>query len=393
LLLSPVIGAILLVLSIVSSATHNRYFGSWLLGEEVVLQKQKGRLLVFQDGQPLWSVPLTNIESGFYNGVDRVVFETAFRHDLHVGCSEKQAEGLMRLAGVGVDDRALRIPLASFAMSYAPGRVFGCISLLALVPLGVVWAIGLVVLLALWLFEGSTPHWQNLLLMSSALFGSVFGLWLLWRRREVVIGTDGVRIIGAIMRRFIPYQDIARVVTVGERVDLHTRSGRRHVMVVRYRTPLSSQTSRGPDGHWGKYALRYRLKRAVARHYLKDAGIVLEQLTRRNRTMDVWEEDLRRMAASAGGYRDAAVVRESLVSVAEDVTALPENRVGAVFALSTIDEQTIEYAETIVATCADPKLATAVEQAARGELDGEAIAAAMKSYHRADGLRIRWSNP
>jgi hypothetical protein len=174
------------------------------------------------------------------------------------------------------------------------------------------------------------------------------------QRRQLVIGTDGVRVVGALRDRFVPFSSIERVETMPsapfKRVRLRLREGKRvHIPVI---------------GDPEELALR--LRDALDAWHKGDAAQPLDLLERGERKGDEWVQALRARATDAS-YREAGLRVEDLEALVDDPRAAPEQRVGASLALAA-DERGRRRVRIAASACADPDMQAALEAASEGEL-------------------------
>ena len=162
----------------------------------------------------------------------------------------------------------------------------------------------------------------------------------LLQRGEAIIGTDGILLTRALWgRQFIPYGDIDTLVSRYRRLELTTHDGKRHLLAANWNDPFTPEISQS-DEQWANKALHYRIVQAAARRQLGGEGISLKQLERQGRDVAQWHEALRRIGAAVGGYRNPAVMTQSLAAVVEDPGEHPERRVG---------DRQVEHRDEVVA--------------------------------------------
>ena len=323
-----------------------------------------------EDEETVVAIDRSRIKSGFYNDLDRVVLELDDKSEYHIGVKGRDAaQHVMRAAGVTVDRRAMRVPLASPIGNYDAGAVVGCIGLVVIATMATA-AVSAGSLYA--------PLW---------IIGALTIIRLL-QRREAIIGTDGLLLRRALLgKRFVPFSDITHVEDHRRYIAVHLRDGEKIRMAVRWTDPWSPEVARKDEG-WTNGALHYRIDQTVARRSLGGAGISLDQLDRRGRSAQAWLDDLRRVAKAAGGYREPAVMHQSLAAVIGDPGEIPERRVGAALALLEANPKARGRIKAAAGACAEPHLSAALEQAARGQVDDAALAAAGER-HRGMAARQR----
>jgi len=372
----PYVGLGGLVVLTVLAVPYHRYFGRKLLGRHARIERDDGDLVVLaEDDSTIAVIPVARIASGFYNDVDRVVLELDDGTDYYLAVADRQsAETLMDDAAVTVELRAMRVPVAGPLAQGIAAPIFGCVGLLVALVTSIV--VGLKAI-------GAVSSWLSSVIGFGAMVSAAgyalgwllicFVLIRLLQRREAIVGSDGVLLQRPLWsNRFIAYTEIAQVCDEERRITLVTHAGRRHRLAARWSDPFSPQVSR-KDQVWANDALYYRLQQAVAHRHLSSAGISLDQLDRHGRDGDRWHEALKRIAATAGGYRDPAVLRHSLAIVVADPNQTPERRVGAALALAEAGQQARDDVAAAADACADPQLAHALRAASEQRVDLAAL--------------------
>lgn len=250
-------------------------------------------------------------------------------------------------------ERARRAPIAS-ALSHVP-----------VLP-GILWFVFLMAWFTGFLtlrFAGSAVvegRWVDLTAIPIGLGLQGLVSWLL-RDREVRLGTDGLRIVGRLRDRFVPWRDITAVEGGdGHHAVLRRREGRAVRLLVR-------DASKG---------LPEELRRAFARYRDRAPAPNLEGLTRGDRPLAQWAEALR---TGAGQYRDRALRFEELAAVVEDPEQSPEERLAAGLALSS-REGGPDRLRIAAAAAADPDLEALFEAAAEGEVESASLERAHKRF-------------
>lgn len=189
----------------------------------------------------------------------------------------------------------------------------------------------------------------------AALAGALaFVAQRLLQRRELVIGTDGVRVVGALRDRFVPFSAIEAVETLPKeafsRLRLVLREGKSvHIPVVGDAEELALRVRDALDA-WDK----------------REAAQPLDLLERGERKADEWVQALRARATDAS-YREAGLRVEDLEALVDDPRAAPEQRVGASLALAA-DDRGRRRVRIAASVCADPDMQAALEAASDGEL-------------------------
>jgi len=296
-------------------------------------------------------------------GVHQLVLELQSGDALVVGARDAaEGEAVLDAAGVGMRQRALALRI---------GRVQGAIlrSILATLFLASL-LVGLPSMLGFLatLVDAVSPHPHSHTASFLEAFGAVStvaGLTLFFTGRALAvrtiqIGHDGVLVQSSrFFRTFVPFEGL-QLRRVGSRIGL--RSG-----TLTARIAASNEDEAA--------ILVQHIERAQAAHARRDQ-LGASVLARNGRSLDAWSEELAALVERQG-YR-AALGRGELVAVAEDPRAPSDQRVGATYALATLpkDAPERERLRVVIETTANPKLRVALEHAAEGTIDGEALDAA-----------------
>ena len=318
-------------------------------------------------------VPLTDVASG-YEVPTRRAAVLVLRNGSHI-VARLEGDGPARLlehAGVGPTQRALTMPLR---------RMLGAFTI------GFTWfwssAFAFTVLARLLAIDGGLPR---LLAIDRDLSRLAIGLVLAaistiavvmrFGSPRVVVGADGIRLLGTLRQRFVPYEAIPGAAAImpnaqdpssSVRVKLHDGSA-----VV---LPTVAAPAERIEG---------LVRRIVDRSSAHSAGAVTRfaVLARGGRSVAAWKEDVARMAQAPGGFRAQALGREDFERVLADGGAPAEQRVGAALALHAIDPEGAPARIRVAAdTSADDALRDALALASEGEVDEAAVerAAARKA--------------
>lgn len=363
---------------------------------------------------------LTEVEQGWIEDVFGeseacdVVLRLRSERDVTVRVASRVVgESLLRAVRVSVADRVLRIPLRSAASSQRFGEVMGIASLGLLLPFLCAGSGGLIWFALMYLRRGG-PFEQAtgarllavLLLALSAL--SLFGVRFLarfLRRREVVVGTDGVAIEGFGKRRFLAYSRVRRIARDPRGVRLYLKDGVSMLLPTLAEANAPLPIAPGVDAPVDPASIQRGIPRSLILENLhrKDvarrealferidqamraqgqsrvAHVQLAELDRRSRSVSAWRDDLRALLAVEGsGYRGAALGPDQLAEVVEDAGAPTERRVAAAVALSGKgNEEAKRRVRVAVEACADRDLRAALEHAAEGEIEEAELHRAMK---------------
>ena len=179
-------------------------------------------------------------------------------------------------------------------------------------------------------------------------------------RGTLALGADGMRLTGLFLARFVPWA----------RIDEVWVDERRHAVVVRL-VGKGQIRFRVADPPKVKEALE--LARAEASERPR-AGPV-RALRDAREDLGGWLE--RAKGVFTGGYRAEVVTPETLLRVAEDPAAEPEQRIGAALALGDAPEP-IRVRVRVAAECtARPHVGEAMTQALEGVVDERVLKKAL----------------
>lgn len=306
-------------------------------------------------------IPLDQVTQGHWEEPDEVHLATRSNETVIVRASDAESgDRLLRACGVTAAERVLRVPLAS-ATSRVPGGTLFAGLALTFVFIAVVFG-GMV--LAFGVRETVTePTAHNVLTFAftSALHAPVLGLgWGIvraMRRREAIVGADGVSFRRVRRSLFIPYDSVTGVARHPRGVRVSRREGPAVVLP----TPAEAE----------REVLYERILQAMA---ARDEGALahpdLERLDRRGRPFAVWRAELRKLLQEQADYRRARLTPADLARVIEDAGAPAERRIAAAVALADAEpEEARRRVRIAVDACADDDLRRALESAAEGEID------------------------
>ena len=157
-------------------------------------------------------IALADVVQGFWEAPSLVHLVTRSGEAVVVSLAREDGERLLQAAGVAASERVLRVPLASLA-----SRVPALAGLTGLAAGG----LGFSLLFALMVVGGALHDAGGIHglgresmrggLALAGLLATSYALLALLRRREAVVGTDGVRYRRFLRTRFIPYPSVARV--------------------------------------------------------------------------------------------------------------------------------------------------------------------------------------
>ncbi len=181
--------------------------------------------------------PIADVVQGWWEDPDLV--HLAMKNgEVLVVKVESAAEGtrLLQAAGVTAAERVLRVPLASAASQVPGGSSFGG-ALLALFGSVLLFAFaGLaqsVREMMRYVDTDQISAFTVLVTAVSLLAFAVYAIAAALRRREVVVGTDGIAYKKTLTTEFIPYSNLARVLRDTRGVRLQRKDGRRLLLPTR----------------------------------------------------------------------------------------------------------------------------------------------------------------
>jgi hypothetical protein len=259
--------------------------------------------------------------------------------------------------GQTIDQRALVAPLRGMLGAFTRGVIAFCLSL-------VVWSVVFALLTKAFgpSFGHSVGHSPAIMFILSALVTLVVVQRV--GSPRVVIGTDGLRLEGRLIHRFVPF---SRVASVHEMPAVP--NGMSGVVVLltgggRVVLPTVAQTTAQVN------ALVERIREGRRRYEASGGRSPTPHLERGGRTMKAWRSDLAQQLRP-GGFRQASIDAADLERVVENPAVPLERRVGAVLALRELADDSGALARVrVTAGCAaDERVRVALEEAAADELD------------------------
>jgi hypothetical protein len=322
---------------------------------------------------------IADIAQGWWEDPDRVNLVMKDGRVLVVKVeSAAVGDRLLRAAGVTAAERVLRVPLVSAASQIPGGSIFGGV-LLAFFGTALLLAVALVASSVQEMFQyvdaGELGAFSIMVAILAVLFFAVYAVASALRRREAVVGTDGIAYKKTLTTEFIPYGALAAVLPDTRGVRLVRRDGRRVLLPTRRAgerpLPLAPPSSppRTP-AEAQRRVLAERIGAAMAAGGARElAQVALDRLDRNGRSREAWREDLGKLLSSEGDYRRALVSPEDLGAVIEDASAPAERRVAAAVALAAREgDEARRRVRIAVRACADEDLQAALEAAAEGEI-------------------------
>jgi hypothetical protein len=288
------------------------------------------------------------------------------------------AEALLSAAGTSPSQRTLSVPLASVASQSAGGVPAAVIGISLLSPVLLFMAAVLSVGLADVAKGLSTVNTigMSMLTAITLLIGLAIALITSsLRRREAVVGSDGVTLRQGRRATFVPYARMAGVEAYARGVRLRRTDGSLVLLATCRHTdpPLEGALSPSVAATEGARCQQVLLDRiARAARVSRRASADLQTLDRRGRSLAAWRDEVQAMARVKTDYRSTGLSSADLADVVEDVVVSPERRLGAALALAGTDDPTARRRVRVaIDTCADDALRAALEQAAEAELEEE----------------------
>lgn len=322
-------------------------------GGSIVLRD--GNLRVVLGAGDVLRLPFTDIESGYEGATDgSAVLVLRSGREVHLFLDGEAPSRVLSHAGVATTQRVLTMPLRRALGAFTIGFATFAASLLGggvlLSP--VAKAIG----------SGSLALLLSLALVITALVVLRFGF------PRVVVGTDGVRVLGVWRARFVPYDAVADV-----RLREGTAGGgaRWIELTLHEGGSLTLPTVAAPFDRL--QALVRRIEQAASLHAAGPRRS-FEALSRAGRSAETWREEIHRLALAPGGFRAQALDRDDFERVLDDAAAPPDHRIGAALALVAMDPEAAPARIRVAAQAsADDALREALALAADGEIDDAAF--------------------
>jgi hypothetical protein len=190
-------------------------------------------------------------------------------------------------------------------------------------------------------------------------------LWRAFMTAEVTIGSDGIVVRQRFGKRFIPYARLKDIAEHGSDIEL------------RYRDGASEKIPGDIDEPARRTALVQRMRDAMEAGASTHARI--EALARNGRPIAAWRDAVSRLLDGDAGYRSAGLTRDDAFAIVRDAGARTEHRVAAALALSTSGDPALKERIRVAAqACAREPVRIAIEEAASGEIDEEALEQALR---------------
>lgn len=276
--------------------------------------------------------------------------------------SDEAARAVLDAVGLDPAHRALRMPLGGALTSLSLGAV-------AAVPASCVTTMlvgGASALLHL-------PSVAVGLLFFMLVTALVVGAVRVFSPPLVSVGQDGLSVEGARGAWFVRFDEIAEVAVAPVAITLRLRDGRARTIAT-----IGTAAARR-EALVARIAAGVELARAPL-----DLSTRLTVLDRNGRSPEEWLASLRSLAEARDDYRRAGLTRDEVLGALDDERSTPERRIGAAYALAAIDPAQAGARVRVVAeTVAQAPVRVALEHAAAGEVDPEALdAATLESSRR-----------
>ncbi len=276
------------------------------------------------------------------------------------GLDAARAKRVCDALRIGVASRVLRMPLRTGAGGLV-GRLGALVGVLSLVPawlfVGLILGIGLGDVVR---GGGSVAAYSIFVSAFAGLSAILWALVRMLRRREVVVGADGLHLPDS--GSFVPWARVshAEACLTGVRVRRH--DGKSTVLAL-------EGDRRAPAFVRAQGALIERIEAAL-RASRDLEGPELALLDRNGQPSIAWKSALDALRSGEGNYRVLAVTDDELERVISDAKSPPERRVGAAYTLGRRSKARADaHVRVAVAACADEGLTVALERAADGDLD------------------------
>ncbi|MRG94194.1 hypothetical protein [Polyangium spumosum] len=255
---------------------------------------------------------------------------------------------------LGIDAARRRVAV-SIGSPYRP-LATGCVTLpivciLFLIPVGY------------WVTEDPSADWP-IGLFAWAVVLTMFVLVQLTRPREVIVGSDGLRIRGGFEDRWIRYAHVRSVDTKPRVLSLEmAEEGERARRI---------EVATGEPSVIQALAGRIRIAIALGSNGAEGPPVGAE-LDPAGKSFTEWKDKLQSLLLRPE-YRKTAVTPEALLSVVDDPDLPPGQRLGAAVALRSAQHPEAPARIRVAAeACADEAMQQALEEAAAGELGERAF--------------------
>ncbi len=199
-------------------------------------------------------------------------------------------------------------------------------------------------------------------LLGLPLIGALVALLVVRRFAcpRVIVGSDGVRIVGSPRQVFIAYSDVEKMEHLPGTVRLHRKKGKAHDLGTL------------PDDD----TVAVALARAIADAFrgYRGARPSIAALGRQGRSFSQWNEAIVRVAGGAGTFREPSFDREDLQAILGDGAAPPDQRIGAALALRALGpDQAAPRIRVAVSATANERLRVALDAIVNEEASEESL--------------------
>lgn len=348
---------------------------AWFHGGAVAGRRHRGRPAVLEveaNGLRLGdeTVRAADVIEGFceeYGAHRQVVLQLAHETWAIEVQSAADGDGILDAVGVGLFQRAVTLQIGAITTRAGRAAIAIVVAVAALfaLPLTLIFVLafaGVVLSVQGW----EWPHALGSFVFLAIALGVTLGGVRMLGVRTLRIGRDGVAVkLGLAPAAFVPFRGM-----------LVERQGR--VLTMTAGLARAALPTTGVDE---ATALGRRIEEARSAFDARSA-VRAELLARHGRPLDAWREDIRRLAV-ADGYRDG-IGRDDLLSIVEDPSALPDERLAAASALGALpDEPRVRVRlAAAIATTVEPKLRVALERAVEGVIDEGLLEDAIARHER-----------
>lgn len=280
---------------------------------------------------------------------------------------------LLSKLGVSAADRVLRVPIYSAAGGVPAGELMLAIVGIVLLPA----TLGMWTTLSIVLWGG--PSLLPLLFVAAITAGTTLASWFLihaLRRRQVVVGTDGIVIEGT-RRLPIPFSEIESISKTRMGVDLLTKGKKR------IRLPTGRRDPAFPTPQTEEQAARAQRLLERLREAKTHSGTSrllshkASWLACNDEDPEAWRARLKNLGTNTGDYRRPGIDDQDLLEIARDAERSVDQRAGAFFVLGERKAEP-EAAQKVIETCADPELGEILHQALKGVLTKHTVQRALR---------------
>jgi hypothetical protein len=293
------------------------------------------------------------IANGYYvPGANRVTLRLTNGEQVHVDVDRERNQGtaeqlLVHLA-LAPRQRAVVVPLDGTFGTVFVGLMAFLFGLLLIA-----------VLAALFEFTGAAVGAGLTLLLT-------FLVPLRLGRQRVVVGADGIRVVGRLAPLFIPFDQL-RSARLDPLLVLTQKNGR----TLRLGTLAQSEEESN--------ALLERIEEGIRMWGEREEGAGIDVLDRNGRSVEGWKQELARLAHSEHGFREQALGPDDFERVVSDPSAPADRRVGAAIALRALGPTATARVRVAAASLANDRLRVALEAACEGEVDEQALTDALEA--------------